>query len=142
MDMLKLTLEERRLSIDASLEEGLPLVLCSADELKQVILNIVLNASQASADGGTIAISTCAVDGDGRVRLRVVDRGSGIEPAHMRSIFNPFFTTKGAKEGSGLGLSICYMIVKKAGGEIRVRSAPRRGTEIEVTLNVHERAHH
>lgn len=59
----------------------------------------------------------------------------------MKNIFDPFFTTKNMSQGNGLGLSICYAIVKRAGGDIRVSSAPGAGTEVEVVLNVHEHPH-
>ena len=59
----------------------------------------------------------------------------------MKNIFDPFFTTKLATQGNGLGLSICYAIVKRAGGEIRVSSTPGGGTKVEVMLRVHERSH-
>jgi PAS domain S-box-containing protein len=140
LEVLKITLEKRGLCARLDLEEGLPQVSCATDELKQVILNIVLNACQASPDGGIIGIASRGNSG-GTVILRVEDNGTGIEPANLRNIFDPFFTTKGADGGGGLGLSICYAIVKRSGGDIRVESAPGKGTEVEVTLNVHERAY-
>ena len=78
-------------------------------------------------------------DGTGRAYLTVTDDGVGIDPAEMKNIFDPFFTTKGARQGNGLGLSICYAIVKRTGGDIRVASTPGKGTEVEVMLRVHER---
>ena len=114
-------------------------MICPPDELKQVVLNIMLNACEACADGGAIRVGTRA-DGTGRAYLTVADNGVGIDPAEMKNIFDPFFTTKGARQGNGLGLSICYAIVKRAGGDIRVASTPGKGTEVEVMLRVHERA--
>jgi signal transduction histidine kinase len=73
--------------------------------------------------------------------LSVADDGVGIDPSDIGSIFDPFFTTKLATQGNGLGLSICYAIVKRAGGDIRVSSTPGKGTKVEVSLRVHERPH-
>ncbi len=139
LDVLKFTLEKRGLRVSLELDEDIPPVSCAPDELNQVILNIVLNACQACAKGGEISISTRR--SGGVVRLSILDNGAGMDPAHLKNIFDPFFTTKPANEGSGLGLSICYAIVTRAGGEIRVNSSPGRGTEVEVTLNVHERSY-
>jgi len=115
-------------------------VVCPADELKQVVLNILLNASEACADEGTIWLRTSR-DPEGRAVLSVADDGVGIDPSDIGSIFDPFFTTKLATQGNGLGLSICYAIVKRAGGDIRVSSTPGKGTKVEVSLRVHERPH-
>jgi nitrogen-specific signal transduction histidine kinase/HAMP domain-containing protein len=139
LNVLRFTLEKRSLSLAVDLSEGLDPVICPPDELKQVVLNIMLNASEACADGGAIRVGT-RVDGTGRAYLTVADDGVGIDPADLKNIFDPFFTTKGARQGNGLGLSICYAIVKRAGGEIRVASTPGKGTEVEVMLRVHERA--
>ncbi len=138
LDVLRLSLEKRRLALSLDLAEGIPAVACPADELKQVVLNIVLNASDACAEGG--AISVCTRRGaNGTVLLQVSDTGAGISPEDLKRVFDPFFTTKGSSNGNGLGLSICYAIVKRAGGDIRVRSEPGKGTDVEVMLRVHER---
>ena len=140
MDLLRFTLEKRSLQLSSDLAEELGAVVCPPDELKQVVLNIMLNACEACADGGTIRIRTRRCP-EGKAVLSVADNGVGIDEAHMRSIFDPFFTTKNASQGNGLGLSICYAIVKRCGGDIRVESRPGTGTEVEVTLNVHEHPH-
>jgi signal transduction histidine kinase len=141
LEVLRLSLERRKLALTLDLADGLPPVSCPADELKQVVLNIVLNAADACADGGTIAIHSARAAG-GAVTLRVCDTGGGIAPADLKRVFDPFFTTKPATNGNGLGLSICYAIIKRAGGEISVESAPGKGTEVEVVLRVHERPDH
>lgn len=140
VEVLRFTLDKRRLELALDLAPDLDQVVCPADELKQVVLNIILNACEASADGGAIRIRT-GRDPDGRAVLSIVDNGIGIDPADMKNIFDPFFTTKKASQGNGLGLSICYAIVKRNGGEIRVSSTPGKGTEVEVLLRVHERPH-
>jgi PAS domain S-box-containing protein len=110
----------------------IPPVLGDSQELKQVFLNLVLNASQAVAEQQAIRIVT-AREGD-RVVVRVEDDGCGISPEVITHIFDPFFTTKSVGEGTGLGLSIAYQIVRKHGGELSVESAPGRGTCCRVEL--------
>ena len=140
VDLLRFTLEKRSLQLSSELAEDLGSVVCPPDELKQVVLNIMLNACEACMDGGAIRICTRRCP-DGKAVLSVTDNGVGIDATNMRNIFDPFFTTKNASQGNGLGLSICYAIVKRCGGDIRVESRPGTGTEVEVTLNVHERPH-
>jgi PAS domain S-box-containing protein len=140
LELLRFTLEKRQLAVSSDLAQDLAAVHCPPDELKQVVLNILLNACEACPDGGSIRIRTCRGTNATAV-LSVADNGVGIEPENMKNIFDPFFTTKNASQGNGLGLSICYAIVKRSGGDIRVESRPGAGTEVEVTLNVHEHPH-
>jgi signal transduction histidine kinase len=137
-EVLRFTLEKRHLALTLDLDDSLPPVVCPSDELRQVALNLLLNAYEACAEGGTIRVST-ARRPDGTAVLGISDNGAGIDPSDMKNIFDPFFTTKQSRLGSGLGLSICYTIVKRAGGDIRVSSAPGKGTDVEVILRVHER---
>jgi signal transduction histidine kinase len=116
----------------------IPPVLGDSQELKQVFLNLVLNASQAVADQQAIRIVTLR-EGE-RVVVRVEDDGCGIAPDVISHIFDPFFTTKSVGEGTGLGLSIAYQIVRKHGGELSVESAPGRGTCCRVELPAAELA--
>jgi signal transduction histidine kinase len=108
----------------------LPPVSCVPQELKQVFLNLIVNAGQAIGDGGTIRIATEARGGF--VTVRVEDDGCGIAPENLERIFDPFFTTKRVGEGTGLGLGIAYHIVRSHGGEIRVESEPGRGSRFRV----------
>jgi two-component system NtrC family sensor kinase len=112
----------------------LPLVTCAPQELQQVFLNLVLNASQAIAHRGTIRVRTEAQNGD--VMVWIEDDGSGIEADLLDRIFDPFFTTKPVGEGTGLGLGIAHEIVRKHGGEIAIESKPGRGTVCGVRLPV------
>ncbi len=136
-EILRSTREKKRIALSLDLPDGLPSVSCAADELKQVLVNLLLNAIDACSEGGSIGISTSAADGT--AFLRVVDDGVGMSPATLRRIFDPFFTTKADHGGSGLGLSISFAILKRAGGDIRVASREGGGTEVEVMLRVHER---
>lgn len=100
-------------------------------QIKQLFLNIFLNAIQAMAGGGRLS-SEVALAGHGKALVRVTDTGAGIPEENMDKIYDPFFTTK--KGGTGLGLSICYSIVKSHQGEIEMRSRVGEGTTVLVTL--------
>jgi len=102
------------------------------DGLRQVFVNIIKNALDAMAAGGTLLIKT-ERERD-RLCVRFKDTGPGIPPEVQGHIFEPFFTTKGADKGAGLGLSICKEIVEGHRGEIRVESSPRRGTQFSILL--------
>lgn len=101
-----------------------------AELLERVFYNLVLNAAQASPEGGAVTVKTRALDGYAEVC--VIDRGSGIDAKHMDTIFNPFFTTK--PNGVGLGLAIVAKIVDEHGGKITVESEPGKGTIFHVLL--------
>jgi len=110
----------------------LPPVRGNALQLQQVFTNLALNAAQAMPGGGTLTVRTRAADST--VEAEFADTGTGIEPEHLHRIFEPFFTTKPAGEGTGLGLSVSYGIVKRHGGEIRVASEPGKGASFTVVL--------
>jgi signal transduction histidine kinase len=110
----------------------LPAVECLRSQIDQVLLNILANAAQAIEGPGRITIETRREDGWAVVA--VGDTGPGIAPDVIGRIFDPFFTTKPVGEGSGLGLSISYEIVKKHGGEVGVESAPGAGATFTVRL--------
>ncbi len=112
----------------------LPQVKCLASQLNQVFMNLIVNASHAIVDSGVISIRT-GVDGDW-VWVTVSDTGVGIAPEHMSHIFEPFFTTKPVGQGTGLGLSLSYNIVKKHGGRIEVQSELGKGTAFTVHLPI------
>jgi len=97
-------------------------------------MNMVINASQAMREGGTLTITT-GMDVD-HLFIMISDTGSGIRPEHLQKIFDPFFTTK-EHEGTGLGLSVSYGIVKSHGGNIEVRSREGEGTTFIVLLPLH-----
>ena len=112
----------------------LPLTRCNAQQLGQVFLNLLVNASQAMDRNGVITVRTSH---DGKnIRVEISDTGHGIPKDVMERIFEPFFTTKGAEEGTGLGLSITHDIVKKHNGEITVDSTVGKGTTFTILLPV------
>ena len=99
--------------------------------MERVFYNLLLNAAQASAADVSITVRTRLLE-DGSVEVAVIDRGSGIAPANVENIFNPFFTTK--SEGVGLGLAIVSKIVDEHGGRILVESDPGNGTIFRILL--------
>jgi signal transduction histidine kinase len=127
-----------RVTIERRFEQLRP-VCCSSQELKQVFLNLVLNAGQAVASGaderdGNIWITTEWVEDN--VFVRVEDDGPGIDPEILDRIFDPFFTTKKVGEGTGLGLGIAYQIIHSHGGDISVASEPGAGATFTVRLPI------
>jgi signal transduction histidine kinase len=120
-------------AIELDLEPDLPEAEVDAEQIKQVILNLVLNGVEASAGRGhPVRISTRYLAERDRIEIAVRDRGTGIPREALDHIFIPFFTTK--PHGTGLGLAVCQRIVTNHGGEIRVVSEVGEGTEFTVRL--------
>ena len=118
--------------IELDLQRDLPHVVADAGQLEQVLINLAVNARDAMPDGGRLTLAT-GIDG-GAISLRVTDTGIGMDDATRARIFEPFFTTKEAGEGTGLGLSTVYGIVRQSGGQIRADSTPGEGTTLSVSL--------
>ncbi len=116
---------------------ALPDVRCLSSELNQVFMNLLVNAAHAiTAERGTITIATGHDAAEGSVFVEVTDNGAGIAKENLGRIFDPFFTTKPVGQGTGLGLSLSYGIVRKHDGRLEVRSEPGRGTTFRVTVPV------
>lgn len=116
--------------------EKLPRIHGDRQQLKQVFLNLILNAADASPKGGRIQLMVLPADEPNYLAVKVIDFGAGI-PAHvLASIFDPFFTTKAKGKGTGLGLSVSQGIVGKHGGRIMVSSTEGKGSTFTVTLPV------
>jgi two-component system NtrC family sensor kinase len=122
-----------RISINSFLDKRIPLINASQTEIQQVLLNLVNNALYAlEKNGGKIdIISRLKTD---HLLVVVKDNGPGIPKANLDRIFDPFFTTKPAGKGNGLGLSICFGIIRKLGGEIKVQSTIDTGTRFKIKL--------
>jgi len=111
-------------------------MLLDEKRIKQVIMNLVMNARHAIGDSGTIEVATRAHPHRHKVSMIIKDTGHGIEKKHLLRIFDPFFTTKPTGEGTGLGLSVSYGIIKNHGGAIRVESTPGKGSTFTIDLPV------
>jgi signal transduction histidine kinase len=114
--------------------EGLPTVTADEDQVKQVVMNVILNAIQACGEGGNVRVATSS-DGDfdePRVSICVTDDGRGIAAERLEHIFDPFYTTR--TEGTGLGLSIAHQIVARHGGSIEVETKLDEGTTFIISL--------
>lgn len=112
----------------------IPDVLGYPQQLNQVFMNLLINASQSISERGTICIRTYSKDGN--VVVEVEDTGCGISSENLKKIMDPFFTTKPVGKGTGLGLSVSYGIVKRHGGKIEVESTYGKGTKFRVLLPV------
>jgi signal transduction histidine kinase len=119
------------IGVRTSFPPGPVVIDADGSQLKQVFLNVFLNAVQAMENGGEVAVEAVPLE-NGRALVRVADTGPGIPEDALEKVFDPFFTTK--KGGTGLGLSICYTIIKAHGGEIELRSRVGAGTTVLISL--------
>jgi len=132
--LVKHKLDMQSIELSEKLAEDLPPVECDANQMQQVILVLLVNASEAMPKGGRLEIST-ELDARGEQALvRVRDTGGGIPADVLPHIFEPFFTTKEDQNRTGLGLAVAHSIVEQHAGEIAVSSSPGEGTEFTVTL--------
>ena len=120
------------IQIKTDLDPDVPLVHGNGGKLQQVFLNLFLNARDAMGTGGTLEVRSWA-EGLG-ARVEVSDTGHGIAPENLHRIYDPFFTTKGAKKGTGLGLSVTYGIIQEHGGSIEVSNRRGGGATFRVEL--------
>lgn len=118
-----------------ALDPAVPSIIAHADQLRQVLLNLMLNSCDAMPNGGTLNVSTqLEATTAQQVLIQVTDTGEGIGPEHLLRLFEPFYTTK--PQGTGLGLAISAHIVTQHGGQITVDSTPGHGTTFSVRLPV------
>jgi len=135
--MVKLEKSVRHLSFETDFDPDLPPVLGDGEKIGQVFLNILLNAIQASPEGGKVLVLSQRPVGENRVEVTIMDNGPGIPAEHLKKIFDPFFTTKA--EGTGLGLSISNSIMEQHNGRIDVTAGPEGiGARVSVVLPVVE----
>ncbi|HEV2765308.1 MAG TPA: ATP-binding protein, partial [Pyrinomonadaceae bacterium] len=129
----------KRLRVTTDFDPEAPPVSADADQLQQVFLNLLLNARDAMPEGGELSVRTCHDERAGEVVVEIADDGPGI-PAEVRAhVFDPFYTTKPAGAGTGLGLAVCHRIVSAHGGRIDIRPNNGRGTSVRVALPVRGR---
>jgi len=123
----------RQIELQNCIPPDLPSISADSNQLSQILMNLLLNAAQATDPGGRITILADEVKFAGMVELRVRDTGSGIPADILPHVFEPFFTTKRGR-GTGLGLSISQAYVRSHGGDIQVESIAGYGTTVRVTL--------
>jgi two-component system NtrC family sensor kinase len=134
--LVKHKLEMQNIALQEVLSESLPPVECDANQIQQVILVLMVNASEAMPKGGALEVATSFDTAGGQAAVSVKDSGSGIPADVLPRIFDPFFTTKEDQNRTGLGLAVAHSIVEQHAGEISVRSTPGEGTEFRVALPV------
>lgn len=122
------------ITIEKHLEEALPEIPLDEAKMKQVFMNMFLNAAEAMSGHGTLTIGTSHENGT--VVVRIKDTGCGIPKGHLNKLFDPFFTTKKVGKGTGLGLAVTYGIVKNHGGTFQVNSVEGKGTEFIIRFPV------
>jgi two-component system NtrC family sensor kinase len=130
-------LQRNNVTVYRQLAHGLSPVYMVADQIKQVCLNLVINAIEAMPNGGELIVTSRLEDGateqgEGWLRISFADNGTGLSAEELQHIFEPFYTTK--SRGTGLGLSVSYGIVERHGGHIDVKSVPGKGTIFSVRL--------
>jgi len=125
----------RKIEIETDVQDS-PVLTIDSDQMQQVFLNLMLNARDAMPEGGKLSISLGKKDGFAEAVFS--DTGTGIDTELRDKLFDPFFTTKGPRRGSGLGLSICYSIIKDHGGRIEVESEKGRGTRFIIKIPCEE----
>jgi len=136
LELIKHQPNYSEMEVDAELEEKIPVILGDPSALRQVFMNLLINACHAIKDGGRVRISTTYSKKDTTIYVLVHDTGCGIKPDVIDRIWDPFFTTKEVGKGIGLGLALSYNIVKRHGGEISVKSVVGEGAQFMVSLPV------
>jgi signal transduction histidine kinase len=127
-------LSRGRVLVETQIPDDLPPVAGIKNQLQQVFINLLTNASHACAEKGGGAVTISARDDGGVIEIEVADDGVGIKPEFMERLFDPFFTTKPEGKGTGLGLTIVREIVSRHHGAIGVKSEPGRGAIFTVRL--------
>jgi len=132
--MMERQMRESNIKVETYLDEGIPEVMASTNQMRQVMLNLIKNAKEAMPKGGTLTVRTTREDN--KVLIHIQDSGVGVPEEIRDKIFEAFFTTKQKVKGVGLGLSVCYGIIKDHGGEIKVESEVDKGTSFKIHLPI------
>lgn len=136
---MQASIAKSRVKVVSHFPASVPPVMVDAGQIKQVIINIVMNALQAMPNGGTLTVSSGVLRDEDRemVSLAIADTGVGMTPEQRSKVFDPFFTTKAGAGGTGLGLSVSYGIVENHGGRILVDSEPGKGSCFTLLMPAH-----
>lgn len=145
LDFIEHYLSSRQINVVREFAETIPNLHADRQQLRQVFLNLLTNASDAMTQGGTLTLRVAAGQtehGAGTVVIEFADTGAGIKPEVLLKVWEPFFTTKGEGKGTGLGLAICRRIVEEHKGTINIESEVAQGTTVRITLPAPEREGH
>jgi PAS domain S-box-containing protein len=129
-----------KIALRKELDPNLPNIVADGEKLKQVFMNLLMNAKQSITGPGRIETSTGRDASDGSVRITISDDGCGIPEGIVEKIFDPFFSTKPVGEGTGLGLSVSYGIIHDHNGRIEVKSSPGQGSTFTIILPASQEA--
>ncbi len=134
VELLNLEATRRSISVTSDVPSAIPEIAADPDQLQQTLINLTLNACDASSVGGHVSLRAERIEDAGRgirmVRIIISDDGCGILPENRQAVFDPFFTTKKRGQGTGLGLSVAAQIVRNHGGQIELESVPGHGTRV------------
>lgn len=135
LDFLSFEAAKRTVTIHRDLDHHLPLLTTHEDYLKQILMNVLMNALQAmeESEGGTLLVRTFSTN-DALLKIRISDTGPGIPEHLLEHIFEPYFTTKKPGEGTGLGLYVTKKLVEKIGGTLTIESNGIKGTRCTISL--------
>jgi PAS domain S-box-containing protein len=122
------------ITLTCDVAPGLPPVFTDQSGLENAILNLALNARDAMPGGGSVRIRAAAIEHSARVRISVIDTGSGMTPRVLARAFDPLFTTKPPGHGTGLGLATVYGFARQSGGYAEIESTPGAGTTVSIIL--------
>jgi signal transduction histidine kinase len=128
-------LSDAEVDLELELDENLPFLEFDGQVMKQALLNLIQNAQAAMPEGGTITVKT--EQKDNNAVISIADTGTGIDEKDLAKIFDPYFTTK--EQGSGLGLTMVFKIIREHRGDITVDSKERKGTCFTITLPIVQR---
>ena len=126
--------DSKRMDVVRYYDAALPHLYMNREKIKQVFINLVMNARYAMDDGGTLELRSRYSAADKKAEIHIKDNGSGIGESDITRIFEPFFTTKPTGQGTGLGLSVTYGIIKDHGGDIYVESSVGEGSTFTIVL--------
>ncbi len=134
MELFKLEIKDKQIKFDLELSPDISQIQADEDQVRQITMNVIINAIQAILRKGEIKIKTesALLKGETAIKLIIEDSGIGITEKDINQIFDPFFSTK--ERGSGLGLSIVYKLVEGHQGEIKVESKEGKGTKFVIFL--------
>jgi len=135
LNLMEAKLNHHKITLVKRFSTDIPLIMLDADKLKQVFMNVILNAIQSMPNGGELTIATKLFEqrtSDFRLLVEISDTGVGIPPENLSRLFEPFFTTK--TEGTGLGLTNAKRIIQQHGGDIEVQSKVEEGTRVIMSL--------